>query len=423
MSKTISMDDFFGYISIPLYVRGVSLVERPTRLHRMAQALILLTCFSSTTFWVIGITHTIAVEGHYKKQAGMIKSLYYSARLSFDFLSTWALLYYRKKIINYGKRLLDELPLKQQLTMIKLARMTAYFSITCLVINFLHRTYQLSVRFWSPRKPGSWETALILSHYLPSLNQDLVVPITGVYCLFLYLFRCHSQYVLELVHESLDLRKQSMGGRKSICSTNDGNNNDTNHNNSNPNTLQNRYKLLRMKSIERCNTVYYNFRTIQESAEEFDELFSMLPFTWLLYTFCATSLVVLDVANREVDDLIMYFFNNLCVLFVVIHASKLGQLFGKQTTIIEETLVTTDRSPSSTFFMTHKIMTQLQSISNVKMTAWFFFCIDRSLIMSFIASVMTFTVLFLELTNRTDDNEFLETAVVTNVTDTVLQTY
>lgn len=138
---------------------------------------------------------------------------------------------------------------------------------------------------------------------------------------------------------------------------------------------------------------------VLESMSEFDNIFSLSPLLSLTDIFVSTSVMVVNV-SREVNtanitSLMRFVYNIVWMFGVVLFIHRKQESLMKESQQVRKVILT-QKPPC---ILSASFISQLDSFSSMKMTAWSLFPLDKSLILSFAASVMTFTVLFLQLSS------------------------
>lgn len=138
---------------------------------------------------------------------------------------------------------------------------------------------------------------------------------------------------------------------------------------------------------------------VLKSISEFDNIFSLILLLSLTDIFASTAVMVVNI-SREVNyanitSLIKFVINIVWMLGVVLFIHRKQESLIKESQQVRKVILT--QKPSC--ILSASFISQLDSFPSAKMTVWSLFPLDKSLILSFIASVMTFTVLFLQLSS------------------------
>ena len=142
---------------------------------------------------------------------------------------------------------------------------------------------------------------------------------------------------------------------------------------------------------------------ILESLKEFESNFSFLPVSWFSNTFFFTSVNILvisasDTLASKTVFTIFFAIENFATFAVVILLFRLRKKWEKQCDMLCQNLVTEDQ-PSHESFVRLSIIKILDSIGSFRMTAMSIFYLDLPVILSLVGTVLTFTVLFIQLTH------------------------
>ena len=139
-----------------------------------------------------------------------------------------------------------------------------------------------------------------------------------------------------------------------------------------------------------------------KSMNEFDDIFNILPFIWLVENFTSASANVLAFLLYRSETAIIYtaifIFENVATVLAIVLLSLKRKEVGKQVELIRYNLTSITTHNESSPFVKNSIERHLELISSFKMTALTLFPFDGPLILSFLGSVVNFTVLIIELT-------------------------
>jgi hypothetical protein len=164
--------------------------------------------------------------------------------------------------------------------------------------------------------------------------------------------------------------------------------------------IERQIKYLMRKKFDPM-AIFRNLKMGLRVIETFDNLFNILPFIWLSYSFlsCAYSVLFLqkyqnDILNQVI--FVMHFVGNNTTIFTIVWWLNREQKCLKekceklQERLIEKILNQSDLSQTLA-------LTVIDKISNSKTTVFSFFDFDKNLLPSFVGTLLTFTVLFLQL--------------------------
>ena len=158
-----------------------------------------------------------------------------------------------------------------------------------------------------------------------------------------------------------------------------------------------RKHLLKNGIQSKLMFVHDILREIEYNINEFDSIFSVIPFFSLTFIFVSATYLVIGLRKGisiigSIDFIIDHVISILFILFI---ANKRKCLKEKTEEINEIILKQQDMSQEviKTYILL-KIEKQLDFISKLNVTAWSVFTLDMSLLLSYISCVLTFTVMF-----------------------------
>ena len=355
--KTMSSkrtDQFLNYCSLPLIFRGVSLVDDVNRFFKVLRILLL-------GFGLISSCRYIFQNIFYRQWT--VRLLPYIIHdILWFIIVMWITLFFllrRKKLIRFARqnfRCLDEE------SAIKLTKLVFILSLNALIFLVFASTGTTVFIISIERMKDSYlEMCFIITKaFLNSITHDVVFVSATVYLCFFSLVMVRSNICLKGMHQYLLQDK-------------------------NP-------KLDRLHDIT-CS--------VSDSLQDFNDLFSVLPFLWLTNNFSAASTVVLTFLEDYVGSIgnyvytIIFTVNNLYVIMTLTIVCVKQKQLEKLSTEVQRLLAKTQTSEP---VLLSSIISSLQSISSTRMTVWTFFPLETSLILSFMSNLMTFTVMFITLT-------------------------
>jgi hypothetical protein len=345
-------DQFLNYCSLPLILRGVSLAHDVNRVLKIVRILLLGFGLISPFYhffriffyrqWTVSVLPYIINDG-----------LWW-------IIVIWTNLFFlirRNKLIRFAKQCFRCLDEESSIKLRKLALILSLIALIFVALEFIAIVFVTT---------GKWvehsylEMFLIVNQILNYVTQDTVVVSATVYLCFFSLVMSGSNVCLKGMHQYLLLEK-------------------------NP-------KLDRLHDI---------ICSVSDSLQDFNDLFSVLPFLWLTNNFSAASAMVLYFLEDNVGSIRNYLFsmiftvNNLYVIITLIIVSVKQKQLEKLSTEIQRLLAKTQTSEP---VLLSSIISSLQSMSSTRMTVWPVFPLDTSLILSFMSNLMTFTVMFITLT-------------------------
>ena len=134
---------------------------------------------------------------------------------------------------------------------------------------------------------------------------------------------------------------------------------------------------------------------------EFDSIFSMLPLVWLTHCFMLASrhFISFWLATEFTTHVYSwtYVIENICTYLLIFYMSNQKEKFEGSCSKIYQQIVVSD--PHRNSIARTAIMEILHSLSSHEMTAAKTVNLNRSLILSFLGMLVTFTVLFVNMTN------------------------
>lgn len=346
-----SLNRFLSYSSILVSIRGVWLLRTTGKLLIPLQVLLFINIF----YWPVDLILDTIFFKKWSKQE-MITNM---ALLVFAVETIVLTIHYwnqRRRIRLFTRRLLLSLDVITAGNVTQNALWGSMFGI----LSWLFRFTLVSIRRKN-RLIWRWNSlndtcVTIMTTLLEIPSFDLVVPTLIVYIIFFQLLLCYSNTILRRVQVHM---KTSV----------------------NPD-------FVRMHDM---------LEGVLESMREFDNIFSLLLLLSLTDVFVSTSVMVINV-SREVNTanitaLIKFVINIVWMLGVVLFIHRKQESLVKESQQVRKVILT-QKPPC---ILSASFVSQLDSFSSMKMTAWSLFPLDKSLILSFVASVMTFTVLFLQL--------------------------
>ena len=263
----------------------------------------------------------------------------------------------RKRIIKFVRNLFASLPVDQQKTFLTNALILTALSMVVTVSKSCYNVY-----FFTKNKEQNFKNIIRFIVHGYFVDRDLIFWSVVTYFIFLNLLKVVCVHVLRKVKE----------------------------------------QLMSIEDSD-CEVVLNHLARVWKYIVEFDKIFSLLPFLWILYNFIAASATFNRPPDKVLRMKLLFLFNNVCVMFMVVYIPRIRDILRKEASEITNLLSfkynLLNHEPRTLL----SIHWHLNNISCMKMTAWKFFPFERSLILSFTATVMTFTVLFLKLTKDNPD--------------------
>jgi hypothetical protein len=139
--------------------------------------------------------------------------------------------------------------------------------------------------------------------------------------------------------------------------------------------------------------------------ETFDEMFNIIPFIWLTlnFAFASVNATALAMTSKYADKYTAVLLTeNMAVGVVIVFLCSKTKAIKKEIGFLRQKVSSSlFVNPSNTsIFAMNSIDRSLDSISSFKMTALSLFLLDGSLIFSYLGSLLTFTVLFVQFTQE-----------------------
>ena len=141
---------------------------------------------------------------------------------------------------------------------------------------------------------------------------------------------------------------------------------------------------------------------IESAVNEFDRTFSMFPFIWFVILFYKSCfhLILLKSQSFMIDIpmainyvwFVVEYLATMSILFTIDRVNKQTQ---RSFESYRKRFIRSKMSGSASRELNNDIEKQL----NLKLTAWSMFELNKSFILSFISSLITFSVLFMQLSN------------------------
>jgi len=143
--------------------------------------------------------------------------------------------------------------------------------------------------------------------------------------------------------------------------------------------------------------IYCRINRIPILLKHFDSVFSFLPLIWFTYDLIS----VVTVAHYFFNNSRFAWFtfliisvNNVSIVFVLFSVTSTQKQI-KQQLFMVEGMLATDRDLEKVSVVMVSVLNRIQSISSQNMTAFGFFDLNTSIILTFAAHLMTFTIMFL----------------------------
>ena len=170
----------------------------------------------------------------------------------------------------------------------------------------------------------------------------------------------------------------------------------------------NQFQLIQsyLSKVKKPNLLVINdaLHKILDFLKEFDANFSFLPFMWFSNTFWFTSINVIIMSsdnltlNSRISFTLVFVAENVATFSIIILLSRLRMKLEKHSDTTAQMLAAADCQSLHGCFLRISIKTILDSIASFRMTAFSLFHLDLSLVLSLAGNLLTFTVLFIQLT-------------------------
>ena len=158
------------------------------------------------------------------------------------------------------------------------------------------------------------------------------------------------------------------------------------------------------KLSHNLSTVSFILEDICESFEEFDHLFSLLPFMTFTTTFATGSITLVIVMNVNTlgkgISVISLLLSNVFVTYNLFYIHRTRHELSTECNRIRKQLLGIERTGEKIpNLLSISLFSLLDKLSSVQLTAWSFFTLDKSLLLTYVANVMTFMTLFIQMTS------------------------
>ena len=172
--------------------------------------------------------------------------------------------------------------------------------------------------------------------------------------------------------------------------------------------INNQFQLIQsyLRKVKKPNLLVINnaLHKLLDFLKEFDANFSFLPFIWFSNTFWFTSINVIIMSsdnltlNSRISFVLVFVAENVATFSIIILLSRLRMKLEKHSDTTAQMLAAADCQSLHGCFLRISIKTILDSIASFRMTAFSLFHLDLSLVLSLAGNLLTFTVLFIQLT-------------------------
>lgn len=149
---------------------------------------------------------------------------------------------------------------------------------------------------------------------------------------------------------------------------------------------------------------FHALMRITKTMDEFDDAFSPLPLFWFVTVFFSGAGHTFAFSDQDFSGVInllnfllpIVFSNTVLVCLILYMESCQRKLKGDFGTKTKAVMALDTTSGPNEIVLKQAVMTQLQEVLDRKFTAFGFFTLEKPFLLSFTASLITFTVLFME---------------------------
>lgn len=159
-------------------------------------------------------------------------------------------------------------------------------------------------------------------------------------------------------------------------------------------------KLILLKKMNQCNisSVLWQLDRLEDLSTMFDSILSPLPFDWMNFCLSGSLVIVLSVYKvlpSSVDLTVYYVAQavDICITLISLFLICKWQ----EHLDFEVDRVLRPWQSASTNYQTDKILKRIKAVMKTRVTVWHIFNIDRSLILAYIGSAVTFSTLFMQI--------------------------
>jgi hypothetical protein len=354
MTPTSNFNLFLNYSTIPIIVLGCRLNEGklPLKIIQLLLFLGMLYCQMD------------AVKRWFVDDISRIERRVIIIRVIADCLAFWGcistsllFLFKRKSIIVLFKRMFLSLPNQAKNKVVKYSLRTCFSILVYLVGILILRLFATVAR-----KRSSWIEIIEVVVDAPSETFIVISSLTYV---------SHSNLLYCYISSKLISLRKYISKDRDVCD------------------------LL---------VINESLHSIMVCLTEFDSIFNILPFIWLVINFTfASSNVTLFITDEEQVGYIftaIFMSENIAVLFVVLFLMCKKRTVMHEIDLMRHKLTFLDSDNQSGSFVINSIERYMESISSFKMSAFYIYEIDGPMFLSFVGAVLTFTVLFVQLTQN-----------------------
>jgi hypothetical protein len=139
--------------------------------------------------------------------------------------------------------------------------------------------------------------------------------------------------------------------------------------------------------------------------DSFEETFSLLPFLWFFGVFFSGAGIIFELKCSQNEWttvqlatlLFPAFVQNIQLMFIVIDMESRHRRMKETFAPKIKSILSTATLSGHELVLKQTLISQMEEIFDRKLTGFGFFSLDKSFLLSFIASFITFTALFIDL--------------------------
>ena len=362
-SSSTRFEQFLSYCNLCLLMKGVNLKTTSSHFVRASLLFLQLSCLFSVVFFSIYAVYIWILKIHIHHLSPKVILQFISAFVGSVGATSTSFWYicYKSQIVVYTKQLFKQLPVCDQTRVIKTSLIMASADFLCF---YIYAVVKVVSHCFGIKEPTFKDITLKL---LDNMSSTYIVTGCCVYTTFLSVLHCYTCHQLTLVNNYLKQQDQRDDQELKVVN-----------------------KVL-------CNLL--------QSLSQFDSLFSFHPLNWFANALLFASFNVLLVLSSNqltrVVNIMMFVIENTASVFVVVMLSCCRNKWKRHCHFILQHLVDSENgSPNVGPFVSRSVIQLLESIGSFRMTAFSLFPLDTSIILPFVGTVITFTVLFVQLTSE-----------------------
>lgn len=159
-------------------------------------------------------------------------------------------------------------------------------------------------------------------------------------------------------------------------------------------------RLYVLQTLKKCspNDALYCLNSLEDLIYVFESILSLLPLHWLFYGLFSCLIFVLSnpyMLDDHLTSIVYFCFQLAVILFILtsllIISRKQEEVDVKVASFLKN-FIGTAKTRS-----TKEILARIEKVLTKRVTVWHIFPIDRSLILSYIGSAITFSTLFIQI--------------------------